>query len=416
MSETETYTARLILDIEQSDFSQIGTRPADETFELRPVPALMSNLSGGVGTYLVRAILDELGVDQHRIFRWRLENKYIQYLIFNHYVPDSMAVTFSFANLMLEHDSVQKINQLCANGFFIKSTLGDSSGRKKSFDRTEELDEIIHSHRALYKDEQEKWIIQQKLDLQDEFRIHTFGKDLIDGLTFVIAGGNSSNGWAAQRLVRTVLEKLPDSILQGTLIGWDIGVTTSDKLYIIEANFTGFHPEYGEGFQTSGYFGDSRYGSIVCAWFNNYFKKKYKISIGSVEDSLLTYEFFREFVFYASVFKVEHLDLYAHRSEGKYLAVVIYVDNYTTGLFTNLVKYFRLINFADQFYLITDKEYLPALMNTFSKNDPVNFLIENNFFDQDKYHVIKQLTYSARKQIFCHHVIGLIEEKSYVII
>ena len=48
MSENETYTARLILDIEQSDFYQIETRPADETFELRPVPALMSNLSGGV--------------------------------------------------------------------------------------------------------------------------------------------------------------------------------------------------------------------------------------------------------------------------------------------------------------------------------------------------------------------------------
>ena len=71
----------LILDIERSG-TNTGNKPeVSKTFQLTSDPLLLSDLSGWIGAVTVRAILHELGVNEHHVFKWKPENKYFQYLI-----------------------------------------------------------------------------------------------------------------------------------------------------------------------------------------------------------------------------------------------------------------------------------------------------------------------------------------------
>ncbi len=136
--------------------------------------------------------------------------------------------------------------------------------------------------------------------------------------------GESASGRAdAEEFLKLILQKLPDTILLGTLIGWDIGIT-NNKCFVIETNITGFHSEFNAGLQTSGYFGDGYHGPIRCAWINTYFRFKYNVSIGSVEKDLLsTDQFYKEFIFYLSIFKNEHFEILQNKVRGDTVACIL---------------------------------------------------------------------------------------------
>ena len=415
MERTGSFLARLIFDIENSDPYVMKNRSEDEFFELADDPSLAADLSGGQGAYFVRFLLSKLQINEHHLFRWRLENKYIQYQIINHYIPGAVARTFSFSALADENDGVGRIRELCESGFFIKSTLGDSSGRRKRFDRTAELNEIIKSYRSAY-NEEEEWMVQERLDLNEEFRIHTFGRDVIAGLAFRI-NGSGSDGQGTLEFVKLILEQLPDTILQGTLIGWDIGVTNDHQFYVIEGNFTGFHPVYGRGFQTSGYFQDARFGAVVCAWMNNFFKWKYKISIGSVETILQqNSKFFSDFVFYSSVLTEEHLDILIDKKEIGDLPAMLYLGEIFNTLYITLLKYFQLINLAPKFYLIVNQSVVSNFTSGLVGVEFIHVLVEQDLFARDQYLSIRDLNYEKRKKICCDRAGRLIEESAYIML
>ena len=413
MENNRSFLDQKILAIESSDYHVMKERSVNETFELTLNPDLLADLSGGMGTYIVRAFLKELGIDERQVLQWRLENKYVQYLVIDYYIPNSMAVTFSLSMLLAVSNGIEKVKDLCANGFFLKSTLGDSSGRSNRFDRTNELMEIISAYEEKYYEE-EQWILQEKLHLVEEFRIHTFGRDLIYGLSFRI-NGNSSDGSGAQEFVKSILQKLPETILQG-LIGWDIGITKDHQIYIIEANFTGFHQEYGRGFQTSGYFGDAQFGPIVCAWLNNYFKVKHNISIGSVEKSLvLEYAFFQEFMFYTSVLKSDHLNIFSRKLDGAYVAAVIYMGDQINSLLIKLIKYFQMINLADRYFVIVNETIAKNLKSLFADNHAVKVFIEQQLLSEEQVLLLKEDDFISRKDTSCREAVKLIAEEVYVI-
>ncbi len=416
MEIKDEFLEEIILDIESSDCQNIEGKSENETFELWSDPALLENLSGNIGAFFVRAFLNKLNVDEHHIFRWRLENKYRQYQILNYYVPGIVAETIGFSQLLNTDNGAQKIRELCTNGFFLKATLGHRSGEANNFDRTNELDEIIQSHQKEY-DGQEKWMLQKKLHLKEEFRIHTFGKDLINGLTFIMNGQDSSKGTGAEETVKGILEKLPDTILQGTLIGWDIGITDTNEYYVIETNITGFHPEFARGFQTSGYFGDRVYGSILCAWLNNYFRVKYHISIGSIESSLLSdNQFYKEFIYYDSLIKSEHIEFLRNKVGKASISAIIYFGDEVNHLLIKLIEYFQLENFADIYYLIMNEKNILQVSNLFLANVHVGVLIENKLFTEDQYKLIKQLSHERRKKICSYHALRIIKEGSYFMV
>ncbi|MCX2478185.1 hypothetical protein OQY15_03735 [Pedobacter sp. MC2016-15] len=69
-------------------------------FKLIPDPSLLTNLSGYCGALLIRAILQKLSIDEHQVLKFRLENKFKQYQIFNHFAPGCMPDTLPFSKLL----------------------------------------------------------------------------------------------------------------------------------------------------------------------------------------------------------------------------------------------------------------------------------------------------------------------------
>jgi len=406
----------IIQDIECTPALIVKKKSQEDKFHLWSDPNLRSNLSGNIGAFFVRAFLNQLNIDEHRVFKWRLDNKYRQYQVLNYYVPGCVANTISFSKVMREENGVHKIRQLCESGYFVKSTLGDGTGRANEFDKTTELENILKSDH-IENNHLDKWMLQERLNLVKEFRVHTFGRDLLHGLTFKIKGKGLTGISDVDEFVKLLIEKLPGSILEGTLIGWDIGITDKNAFYVIEANFTGFHPEYSPGFQTSGYFGDTIYGSIICAWLNNYFRSKYRISIGSVDEELCSKsKFYKDLLFFIPMFKKEHIDMWNKKKKLDKVIAIIYIGEEISEHYITLLNYFYLEHFAEMYYLIVNKVVMPVAESMFAGNDLIQVMTEDSLFTNDQYALIELLYHERRKQICCYHAVRRLKSKSYFFI
>ncbi|WP_158799930.1 hypothetical protein [Pedobacter sp. L105] len=405
----------LIRDIDGFSLRAVKKNTESKTIELWADPLLLSNISGWFGALFIRAILRELNINEHHVFRWRLENKYIQYLVLNNYAPGCMPRTISLSKLLYSPNGVSKTRELFKKGFFLKKTLGYGSFTTHDFDKTAEFEDILSSHQETYF-YNEKWILQKKLTLDTEFRVHTFNKDIIYGLTFKIQGLNSIDNSDAEEFVKGVLEKLPDQILQGTLIGWDIGLTNNNKYYVIEANFTGFHPEFGYGFQTSGYVDDHLYGPIICAWLNSYFENKYRVSIASIENSLLSnFSFYKECQFYLSLFRNPDFDTIRNHISLP-ASVVLHLGDASNSRLITLITYFQLVNFVDKYYIIVQKEHFSKVNGLFKDNHQIQILTDDIFFTPAQYQLIQHLGVERRKQICRYHARSLLNKEPRILI
>lgn len=418
MEAQDNILKELILDIESAPLKIIQKRPFNETYELRAYQWLLSNLVGGIGVLFIRSLLSRLFINEHHIFQWRLENKYIQYLILTHYNPGCMPVTVSFSKLMGRTNGRQKINELIKEGFFLKATLGEGSGKTDTFDRTAEIEQIVNLHQTVpLLNQNENWILQKKLALKAEFRIHTFNDNIIYGLTFKITGAISLDNCKAEEFVKNILNNLPGTISQGALIAWDIGLTDHNGYFVIESNFTGFHPVFNYGFQTSGHFQDHTYGPASCAWFNMYIQNKYQISVASIENSLLAgTRFYRAFTFYKSTFKYEHLRAFISKTKDSPLSAIVYMSEETDSLYATLIAYFQRINYADMYYIITNEEYITEVSELFAEHNDINIIQETVLFTKEQYQLVKQLNYERRKQISCYHTFKRIKKCNCVIV
>ncbi|WP_158797918.1 hypothetical protein [Pedobacter sp. L105] len=409
---------KLILDIENFDSSKKKRDSVQKPFKLSPHNWIVRNLVGGIGTLFVRSILYEANINEHHVFRWRLENKYMQYLVLNYYIPGSMPKTISFTKLLNCANGIQKIRLLLGKGFFLKATLSERTGTTNTFDRTAEFEQIIRlSLNKHFTNQNEKWILQKRLNLKTEFRIHTFNNDVIYGMTFKIIGLITQDNCNAERFVKNILDKMPCTIVQESLIAWDIGLTDDDQYYVIESNFTGFHPEFNYGFQTSGYFQSSPSGPIMCAWFNMYMKNKYGISVSYVDRSLLIIgSFFNDFVFYLSVFRHEHFKAIRDKIKNIPLNAIIYLNQESNSLLNTLIAYFQRTKYAETYYIVTNEESFPRLVNLYKDHLDIKILVETTLFTTDQYQLIKQLSYERRSQISCRHVQRMLNKSNCVII
>lgn len=405
----------VIFEIENSDVQKVKKCFRNEAFELRPDEWLLNNLSGNCGALFIRAMLHELNCNEHHVFKWRLENKFKQYQIFNYYAPGSMPETLGFSELLNQNNGIRKIKNLFSRGFFLKATLGDASLSNKSWDKTEEFVHILKLPN-LTNGKYECYMLQKKLSLKFEFRVHTFSKEIIPALSYIVQGEKPTvSQFGAEIFIEEILHRLPDAILQGTLIAWDIGLTDDNHYYIIEANFTGFHPEYRAGFQTTGYADDHYYGAIICAWLNTYFHKIYGTYLDAIEDSLfINYPFYKSFIFYMSIFKNEHIDL-VKKSISRFSAI-IYLGEDTNSHVLYLIKHFLLVDFAKIYCVIVKQDCFSTVCNLFEEYNQVQIWSENWLFTKDQHLLIKQLGYDRRKQACCYHALRRLNDKSCVII
>lgn len=414
MKETnEDFLKTLILDIENTPSQLITKQLIDDSFELQPHQRLLSGLAGQYGVLFVRALFDRLNINEHHVFKWRLENKYVQYLVLNHYAPGCMPETISLAEL-LKGKETDEIKAFFEKDFFLKITLGHSSGKNGNFDRTAEFDNIFQSYQ-IQSPQNEKWILQKKIQLNKEFRIHSFNKDIIDGLTFMINGSYSTtDSDNAFCFLKEILNSIPDNILQGTLIGWDIGLTDDYKFYVIEANFTGFHPEYHRGFQASGYFDDETFGPIYCTILNNYFKDKYGVFINSIDKNLkFNNMFYKALLYYNSVLDTAYFN---GSHQVKKEVTLIYPGDIIDLLIVRLISYFNTINFTGKYCIISKGADLKNITNLFGKGNNINILTEQELFTNEQYQLIKQLSYDRRKVASCYYALRQMREDSYIII
>ncbi|MCX2481464.1 hypothetical protein OQY15_20360 [Pedobacter sp. MC2016-15] len=409
MTQKDDDLKELLRDIDKA-VVRAPRRRVIKSFKLNSDPVLLSNLSGWLGAFTVRAMLRQLKIDEHHIFKWRPENKFVQYLLFSHYVPGCMPLTLGLSRMLKQDQWVPRIRKLIGSGFFIKATLGFGSGRTKSFDRTSEIEHILNEHEEQSAGN-EKWIIQKKLKLKKEFRVHSFGQDVLYGMTLMISGQAEKGDFdGTQEFVELMLEKLPASLLEGTLIGWDIALTHRGKYYVIEANFTGFHPQYHAGFQTSGYFEESFCGPILCALLNAYFKNKYDLAITTVDHNLVTKApYMEELSYYLSIFKENHI-LALQQGKGTVAALYIYLGEKTDFLMIKLISYMQVAQFAHLYYIISPKELQPDAEKMFRGNQ-IRHLTEHMLFPADEYAHVLKLEENGRKQACLQKASELIREE-----
>lgn len=404
-----------ISEIENTVLKGLNGRPSKIcSIELTPETHLLTNLAGSYGALIIRSILYQLGVDENRIFQWRLENKFRQYQILNYYIPGCMPETFALSTILSQDDGEQKARELFANDFFLKATLGDASFVTNSWNKTHLFDKIKQQYpnSAAY----EEYMIQKKMKLFREFRVHTFHREIIPLLTYRIPATQDTNiHQGAEYFVTMILSKLPDQILHGTLIGWDIGLTNTGQYYVIESNLTGFHPEYRCGFQTTGYVDSYEYGPIISAWLNNYFRAHYGVCISSIDPALSAgYPFCRAFELYSAILKKSSVDAILTRQQPSPVSVLIYISA-SSNILVNLINHFHQVDFAKNYYVITSHTDHVLVSSIFKKKPKVKVIDETELFTFPQYQVIAQMEDNKRKQICCLHAARKLKE-TYLII
>jgi len=132
----------------------------------------------------------------------------------------------------------------------------------------------------------EEWIVQEKIPIDMEFRVHSLQDRIIDDLAFrrYARGDIPSERGAPNRYVQSLLDRLPAGIVAGTLCGWDVARTPQGKFRVIEANFAGSHPVYRPGFQISGFFVNSDWGAKSTAQLMRFVEKRDRLRIDVIAD------------------------------------------------------------------------------------------------------------------------------------
>lgn len=252
----------------------------DLELSLQSAVPLFQGLGGSTRALLVRQFLQTLGFDECGRMEWRLEHKLVQALILHSYVPDLIPATSGVAGMLSgkqPSDYRSFLNSEFAGGFVIKPALGDSSGETSIENRTEDILRRIGrvSFSAPYRLVDEQYIVQEKLPISQEYRVHSLEDLVIEDLTFRRYTGGSIPGErdGPNAFVQSVLDGLPDSMLGGSLLAWDVALLPQGQFRIIEVNFSGFHPVYNRGFHCSGYFHDSLWGACDTARLLNHIER-----------------------------------------------------------------------------------------------------------------------------------------------
>src|SRR5271157_256424 len=150
---------------------------------------LREGLAGSTRALLVRQLLRALGFDEHRHLQWRMEHKLIQALVLRSFVPESIPVTFGLNALAGRHD-FRGLRQFLAShfssGYVIKAALGDSSGEIPNGNGAELASIGLESAGPLQPCSllDEKHVVQERVPITTEYRVHTLEEDVIEDLTF----------------------------------------------------------------------------------------------------------------------------------------------------------------------------------------------------------------------------------------
>jgi len=244
------------------------------TIRLSDSSPFRENLSSTARALPIRQLSHLLGLDEHRPFQWRLEHKLMQALILDRFCPTEVPVTFGLGRYAAGFPKQQLRAALqrdfAQSGFYLKPAMGDSSGERAVIDETHIIiQKAEEGHLALGAPTcivEEAWVAQERLPIRREYRVHTIEDRVIFNLTYNRYGKGDipRERDAPNAYVQSVLYRLPDAIVGGSLLGWDIA-RLDDRFVIVEVNFCGFHPVHRRGYQCSGYYQDYEWGASMIA-------------------------------------------------------------------------------------------------------------------------------------------------------
>ena len=239
---------------------------SDLTLSLSEAIPLLEGLGGETRAVLVRQLLGSLGFDERRHLPWRLEHKLVQALVLHAYLPEAIPATCGLNTFL----ATEPAGSLPNPAYFVKRALGDSSGESGK------LAEIVPAVPRIPPQQwtllDEEYIVQQRIPIACEYRVHSLENAVIEDLTFLRYRDGSIPGErdAPNAFVQALLDRLPDAIVGGSLLACDIARIPDGSFVLIEANFSGFHPVFKRGFHCSGYFHDYFSGACDTARLLNY--------------------------------------------------------------------------------------------------------------------------------------------------
>jgi ATP-grasp domain, R2K clade family 3 len=257
------------------------------TIDLSQADSLKEGLAGDC--LLIRQLYKALKFDEHQSFKWRLEHKLIQSLILNHYCPGSVPVTCGLGGQYRRYGREhlrQALEEKFPGGYCIKAALGCCSGERGISNMKEQVLESVEleglspgdSSRLL----DETWIIQERIPIKDEYRVHSLEDQVVDDLAFWRYRNGDPPVYESAPVnayVQAILDRLPSAVIAHSLCGWDIALTEQGTFVVVELNFSGFHPEYERGFQCSGYFQHPTWGPKTVAHLLDFVERRGGVTI-----------------------------------------------------------------------------------------------------------------------------------------
>jgi hypothetical protein len=252
-------------------------RPAltkDLVLPLSEAVPLIEGLAGSSRALLIRQLFQVFGFNERRPALWRLEHKLVQALVLNQLcpgvVPATSGLDFEFRQAG-GSEFRQHLAHRFPSGFIIKETLGDSSGDRAGADLAGPvLGTIDAGQSGITRNAAElappgceslaaeRYVVQQQVDIKDEYRVHSLEDRVILNLTTRRYGDGTvlCERDAPAAFVQGLLDRLPDGFIGGTLLGWDVARRRDGSFCVIEVNFSGYHLVHRPGFHCSGYFHD----------------------------------------------------------------------------------------------------------------------------------------------------------------
>jgi hypothetical protein len=242
---------------------------------------LLKGLGGGTRAVLVRQLLRSLAFDECRCLPWRLDHKLVQALVLRSYLPEAIPVTCGFNGIL----AIEDAGSLEQAGYFIKRALSDSSGEEGN--QAEARPCVSGQQPAVQDLADEEYVVQERIPIACEYRVHSLEDEVIDDLTFRRYDRGSIPGErdAPNAAVQAMLDRLPNGIVGGSLLAWDVARTRDGSFVVIEVNFSGFHPVFKRGFHCSGYFHDYHWGACDTARLLNHVARTDGVVVTPVADA-----------------------------------------------------------------------------------------------------------------------------------
>lgn len=210
------------------------------------------------GTAVVRQVLTNLGFDEERLFRFRFDHKLAHIAVALACCPLPMPRSIAL-DAFLAAATVDELRDSLARvfpgGYVIKPCLGCASGDSGEFDVRASVFRDFEALRGADRSQLPRYLVQERIAIIREFRVHTVEDQLVEPLTCRRYSGAPIPAAIRDALwafVRDVLRTMPDGLISDTFCGWDVA-QTDHGFVVVEINYTGFHPEFARGYQTSGY-------------------------------------------------------------------------------------------------------------------------------------------------------------------